>query len=370
MNSRITIATLALGVYAMCVQVACTWNTDDTVASDTVSPKSPLPVREGTVLIDGCALDAWQDASLAQPGMKRLVQNVVFLCLVPRPDGQVTPTDPDARQRLQTLATAIRDRGYSPRFALTFTDGTGAYYDGAQAGAWLADASLRAAWLKEIATFLPAIDGIELDMQRLPNDSLLSVSAWVDELATAIHPQKKLAVYLPPSSESPSDTPGGRAFAVHYLSERADSLRLMTLDYSGRTPGPTTDSTWIKTVYELALSQQLADANPKKFSFAIPLYGADFGPHGIRGVSYTEALGLSLTRGASRPQRLVGGPLSFSYQSTDGEPHQVWTDDAQSLSFLLSAMTYTVIPKDVGIFYYGLGGDDPALFRTLGERTP
>ncbi len=83
-----------------------------------------------------------------------------------------------------------------------------------------------------------------------------------------------------------------------------------------------------------------------------------------RAVTYLEARGLAATAGA----RLARGPthaLTFSWSDAQGVPHVVWFDDAVSTTQALAGFRPEVLPADVGVVFYGLGAEDPALFPAL-----
>ncbi len=353
----VTLAALSLG--------GC-WQTSDVVRTDALAEGAALPKRAGTVVVDGCGLDAWQDATLAAPQTRRVVQTVLFLCLVPRANGDVGPSDPSALGELGRVIAQLRARGYRVHLGVSFTDETGARYDGAQTGAFLADANLRGAWVAALGQRARLADGLEIDLQKLDNAARPSVTAFVGELSQVVRPAVKLGALLPPSVTTPSDLPGGDAFDVPLLAQRTDHFRIMTLDFSEQAPGPTIDTGW--AVDAVKLAQKMAPGHPVDISF--PLYGVDFGPKGPRGVSYLEARGLDAAMRGAPVERTAARTLHFAYQAATGEGHQVWYDDADSTGFALSLWSYEVLPAGVGVTFYGLGAEDPQLFAALAGRTP
>lgn len=322
-----------------------------------------LPKRRGTVIIDGCVVDTWQRATLAQASTKRILQEVVLLCLVPRQDGTVGPRDPSAIAALGVTAGELRAEGYRFHLGIAFTDESGQRYDGTQTSGWLGDRTWRTRFTETLTTFLPVADGFEIDLQFLPNAAQPSVTALVGETAARVRPSHALNVFVPPSVTVPSDLPGGDAFSRPALSAFVDRMRIMTLDYSEGTPGPTIDPGWAVDAIRTAKSDF------PRVDVSYPLYGTDFGPRGRRSIIYAEARTIAQVAAVPIQRGPTGAPF-VSYAAFGGEPHQLWFDDAESTGRALGGWTYDVLPPDVGVLFYGLGAEDPTLFDRLAARTP
>lgn len=322
---------------------------------------TPLPARQGSVVVDGCVLDTWQTATLAAESTRRVLSEVILLCLVPRADGQVAPTDPAARAALARTSTAIGSMGYRVHLGVAFTDETGQRYDGNQTRSLMADAAWRAKVASSLAEFAPMAAGFELDLQGLDDAARSDLTALVAAVSGRVRPDKRLGVFVPPSTTEPSDIRGAEAFDRPALAKLVDRLRVMTLDYSDRGPGPTIDPGWAGT------AARLAAAAGAPVDFAYPLYGTDFGPTGARAVTYLEARGLATVVGASVERGPTQAPF-FRYTASNGEPHEVWFDDAESTGIGLGALDFQTLPPSVGVVFYGLGAEDPSLFGRLAAR--
>jgi hypothetical protein len=140
-------------------------------------------------------------------------------------------------------------------------------------------------------------------------------------------------------------------------------MRIMTLDFSERDPGPTIDSGWAVDAVRLAKN----DFPNVDISF--PLYGQDFGPRGRRATTYLEAIAISSIAGVPIERGPTGAPF-IRYLLFNNEQHQLWFDDAESTGRVLGAWTPEVLPLDVGVLFYGLGAEDPAMFERIGPRMP
>ncbi|MBX3209102.1 MAG: hypothetical protein KF764_28980 [Labilithrix sp.] len=324
-----------------------------------------LPSRTASVVVDGCVLDTWTRATLASAGAKRVLRGgeVILLCLVPREDGTVGPRDPSARSALAGLTEDLKRDGYRVHFGVAFTDESGQRYDGAQTRAFLQSPAWRQRLKETLPLVIEAADGVELDLQSLPNDARPFVTALVAELAAVVRPARRLNVFVPPSVTEPSDLPGGEAFSRKELAPHVDRMRIMTLDYSEQAPGPTIDPGWAVDAVRRARGDFL------NVDVSYPLYGTDFGPRGRRPVVYHDAIAIAALARAPIERGPTGAPF-VRYSAFGGEVHQLWFDDAESTARALGAWSADVLPLDVGVLFYGLGAEDPALFERLGARMP
>jgi hypothetical protein len=359
-KARIVALGLALSTGAV---AGCGVSSGETVESVALRAETPLPARAGTVIVDSCVLDPWQRATLAGPGAKRVLAEVVFLCLVPRLDGTVGPRDPSAVAHLASLVTDLKAEGYAVHLGVSFTDESGQRYDGVQTNAFLGDSKWRTRFEDTLVAAVAPADGIELDLQGLPDAAREAVTTLVSEVSRLVRPGKRLGVFVPPSVTTPSDLPGGEAFARGALAPQVDRMRIMTLDFSDMGPGPTIDPGWAVEALRLARRDSVA------VDIAYPLYGTDFGPRGRRSVSYLEAMG---TAAGSRA-RVERGPTTapfVRFTAYGNEPHELWFDDTDSTAHALAAWSSDVLPLDVGVVFYGLGAEEPGLFERLGARMP
>jgi len=343
--------------------VACAASSGEEAEAVGLRAETPLPARRGTVIVDGCVIDPWQLETLGRPSTKRVVTEVVMLCLVPREDGTVGPRDPSARASLKAQVTQLQKDGYHVFFGVAFTDESGQRYDGTQTRSFLSNPAWRTRFRETLITAAEPVEGVELELQKLPDDARGFVTALASELSQAMRPAKRLAVYVPPSVTVPSDLPGGEAFSRADLARYVDLMRVMTLDYSESRPGPTIEPGWAVDVARLALGDF------SKVDISYPLYGTDFGPRGPRSVTYLEARALAALAGVGF-ERGPTGAAFLRYAAAGGEVHEVWVDDAESTARALGAWSYDVLPQSVGVVFYGLGAEDPALFERLAARMP
>jgi len=337
-----------------------------TPSGDVAEPDTQsIPTRHGTVIADGCLLDGWQMDTLGSSAAKSAIQEVVLDCLLPHADGSVTPNDASAQSDLKTLVASLQSMGYAVSLAASFTTDDGYTYDGAQTATELANATWVASVASNIAEVSSAAvaNGVELDLEQLPASARPNVTSLVAAVASKIRPYKKLGVFLPPQTTTPSDVPGGDAFDVATLASSVDRFRVMTLDFSGSNPGPTIDTGW--AVDALRFAQ--ANASSASFDVAYPLYGNDFTTSGAASVRFTtflEAQGLASTYDVTA-RRGPSQELVLDYTDDAHQTHELWYDDATSTLIGLHAWDAQTLPTSVGVVYYGFGAEDPALWAAI-----
>lgn len=325
--------------------------------------------RHTSVLIDGCALDPWQRTTLASEAARGAISELVLLCLTVRDDGQIGPIDAAARAALEQEVQGLRQSGYEVSLGVTARSDAGSDFAPERIGSFLRSKATRDQATAGLAALAKNGTGLDVALPRLLDGARADLSAWVGELSAAVRPGARLGILAPPSSMEPSDVPGGAAYDLRALAPQVDRIRLLTVDYSccGDGPGPGTEVGWIGDVTRLALAR--VSATP--ISFTLPLYGTAFetlneGRIEERPVTFLEALGLAGNYQA-QVQRTTPGALHFSYTPETGARREVWFDDARSLRGYLRGLDGT-LPAETGVFYYGLGSEDPALWGGLPRR--
>lgn len=326
-----------------------------------------IPKRRGSVVVEGCTLDGYQRDVLAGAAARAVLQEVVLVCPTLDEKGALAPADATERAALATLVGKLRAEGYRVSLAVGARDGDGSTPSPVALAKRLSSATYRADAVAALASIASIVDGLELALPSIDGQARPYVTSFVDALAGAIRPQKRLGLFAPPSYSSPSDLADADTWDLHAIARDLDRVRLMTLDYSCcRAPaGPTTDSGWAVQVLRVAR----AKAPASSYDLALPLYGYDFSGGLATPLGYLDAQALALVHGAS-PSRLPLGELTFTYADADGHGHVVVYDDATSLARDLMAWDATTVPGDVGITFYGLGAEDPALFPRLAGMAP
>lgn len=331
-----------------------------------------VPQRPVTALVDSCVLDSWHRSTLLTPDARKVIGEIVMLCLVPRYDGSVGPSDPAGASALAAVVDELHADGYQVKLGVAFNDESGQASNAAQTSALLLNPDWRAKVVTALTAAVGQAEGIDLDFESLQPAARSGVTAMVQSLAQSLHAKgKKIAVYVPPSTKSPSDVAGGDAYDLAAFDGKVDRVRVTTLDYSDNTsPGPTTDPGWAVSAYRFTR----AYLPNTQMDISYPLYGADFGPHGVRGTSWVEARGIADLAGVSAFDRGPTGAPHFSYSRDDGlggpTGHELWFDDATSTTQALGAWDYSTIPAGTGVLFWGFGAEDPTLWQELARRLP
>lgn len=320
--------------------------------------------RAGTVVVEACSLDATQTSSLTADGnAARVFKDVILLCLAADATGAVTPAG-DERAALARQIAWLRGAGFHGRLGLTLGADRDHPYDAPTARKLLADGDWRGRVAAAVATLGVDHDGIEIALPSLGDGSArLSVGAFVQAMSGAVRPARPLGLFVPPSVKIPSDLPDGDSYNVSFLAPWVDRIRVMTLDFSccGAGPGPTIDSGWAVDAAAIAMN-----SGAKSLDVAVPLYGYDFGPDGETPIGFAEAHDLAIFYRAD-VKREASGALHFEYDDRVKGHHAVWYDDTISTVRTLEAWQPGTLSPEVGVVYYGLGAEDPALWLSLGR---
>ncbi len=317
--------------------------------------------RNGTVVVESCGIDPWQTATLEADDTRAVVGDVILICLYVR-DGIAEPLAPADRASVSAVVASLQQRGY--RVQLGVTTGEDPTAGQSTLDSVLADSTRRAALTASISAYAPLANGITVVPPALAAKSEASFRAFVSELSAAV-PNRKISLFAPPQSMTPSDVPAGDAIKLAALANQLSHSYLMTLDLHccDGEPGPTTASDWISTVVSFARPQ----VGTSTLSFSLPLYGTYFGNgQRQRQVSYLEAAGLAAHHHIEVRRHDDTDSLYFTFSEAGGVS-TIYFDDSQSLLRTLSEVDQQV-PAEVGVLYYGLGSEDPALFRNLKER--
>lgn len=319
----------------------------------------PVRKRPGTLVIERCTLDPGQREALSQDALRSVVGTAILICPAIR-EGAVTPRDPDAQQAMTSTISFLRSRLPRVELGITARDELGQDLSSTRLAALLRDPVQRDLTATAAAAFASQADGLVVALPPLPGQSEADVTAWVKALA-AQTPGRKPAILAPPSSTEPSDLPMGSAVNLTSLAGSLRSVYSLTLDYSccDGQPGPTTDATWAASVVSLASRQSGGLAQ----SFALPLYGVQFTGSVTRPLSYLAAAGLASAQHL-QVLRAEDGSLHYSFSDAKNQRNEVWFDDAHTTARRLHELD-SLVGAEVGVLYYGLGDEDPALWSTL-----
>ncbi len=201
-------------------------------------------------------------------------------------------------------------------------------------------------------------DGIDIDYETLPASSRDVYSAFMQELAAALHAEQKLlTVAVHAKTEDHGGWGGFQDWKL--LGEICDRVRVMTYDYSwrGGGPGPIAPLSWVAGVAEYGRSVVPAE----KLQLGIPFYGYNWGEgEDALAQTWTDIQGLieQYQPDVNFRARDRSGPIEesfFNYRQA-GEERTVWFADYRSLSAKLELVEQMDLS---GIAIWRLGNEDP-----------
>lgn len=209
--------------------------------------------------------------------------------------------------------------------------------------------------------------GIDIDYEGLGSSLRDDFSAFIRELATALHAQNKLLTVAVHAKDSDYGGLGGFQDWAE-IGKYVDQLRIMTYDYHwrGSSPGPVAPAYWIESVTEYALSV----VEPSKIFLGVHFYGYDWPPDGSatpRPWSVLEEIINEQGSTVNFVERNGKGPVEesyFNYRASQGT-HQVWFMTETGLASKIK----TVQELDLaGIAIWQLGYEKPEYWRTVREN--
>jgi spore germination protein len=210
-------------------------------------------------------------------------------------------------------------------------------------------------------------DGIDIDYESLSSSLRDDYSAFIAELAAAMHQNDKLLTVAVHAKDSDYGGLGGFQDWVE-IGKHVDQLRIMTYDYHwrGGSPGPVAPAYWIESVTEYA--QSVVD--PSKVMLGVHFYGYDWPPNGsatARPWSIIQEIiderGATVNFMESNARGRVEESY-FLYRSPQGT-RQVWFMTQTGLASKIK----TVQEQDLaGIAIWQLGYEKPEYWETVRQN--
>lgn len=285
---------------------------------------------------------------------------------VPTESGQVVFASQDAQQsQSQTEALAS---SHHVLIVPTIANYVGDTWDGRLIHHLITDPQARAAHLAAIVELARSHQwaGIDLDYESLRAADRAAYSAFIHDLAAALHRvQKRLTLTVHAKTAEPGDWSGARAQDWRALGASADEVRVMAYDYSTDTspPGAIAPVAWVQSVLQLAV----AEVPRAKIVLGLATYGYDWmSGEQAQDLQWADAEALAQAHSA----KVMWDPTSaspwFAYTDAGGHPHTVWYENARSLQAKLDlALRYRI----GGVVLWRLGGEDPAIWELLRQAT-
>jgi spore germination protein YaaH len=285
--------------------------------------------------------------------------------------GVITASHGWGGNAVNAIVQAAKDNGV--RVVQTVT-----LFDNAAIGRLLASPSRRATAIRNIIDEIKrgGGEGVNIDFEFVPRTAKADFVTFMRDLTRDMHdeiPGSEVTIAMPAVDWS-------GAYDYDELALASDGLMIMAYGYhwTGGPPGPLsplrTQSPWTSRSLTWTIDDYFrygGAENRAKFILGLPFYGNDWPttsdavPGTSRGtgraIVYRSAVAQAEQRGR-RWESITSTPY-YAYNASDGW-HQVWYDDAESLS----AKIGLVVERDIGgigIWALGYDGTRPELFDTI-----
>ncbi len=208
-------------------------------------------------------------------------------------------------------------------------------------------------------------DGINLDIERINLADREKFSLLVKELYLRLDPQGfKVTVCVPAKTRDDITSTWSGPFDYKQIGRYAHYVIIMTYDEHGYDsgPGPIASSGWVRDVAGYAVK----NIPPEKILLGIPGYGFDWvQQQPPRYISFAQASELAACQGVNIMWDNAGKVPYFTYRDIDQQEHQVWFENASSLSYKLDIVEEFNLR---GIAIWRLGLEDPADWEVLNNK--
>lgn len=164
--------------------------------------------------------------------------------------------------------------------------------------------------------------GFDLDMENISSGDRDAFSAFVAQLAGALHARGKTLTMAIPAKTSDVRTGWAGPYDYAALGKSADLILLMTYDfsYSGGPPGSIAPQDWVDKVAAYAVSQMPAE----KVLLGLAFYGYDWNKTQggrARALIYPQAAALAKQYGTQIATDPTSLSATFSYSAKAGDPY-------------------------------------------------
>lgn len=203
-------------------------------------------------------------------------------------------------------------------------------------------------------------DGIDLDYENLRAADRDRLTSLVQRLVGELRPLGKVVtVDVHPKTDDAGDDPRNEAQDFAALGAAADELRLMAYDFHNdeSEPGPIAPADWVRDV----LGYMLSVVPAERVVVGVPLFGYDWKGEQADGLTWEEVTAIETANAASVEGIAHEDESAFRYQ-VEGDTREVWFYDADNI---LARVDLAREHGVGGVFFWRLGGEDPALWQRL-----
>jgi len=242
-------------------------------------------------------------------------------------------------------------------------------WDTALAHKVLSNTEIRKKFISNLLSLLRTnqYKGVNIDFEALsPKDRVL-FSKFIQAVSKKLSTNGYLTMVSVPAKvkDNPTDSWSG-AYDFKTLGKCANFIQIMTYDETGywwNLPGSVASLPWINASLNYAVSVM----SPKKVLMGIGAYGNDWNITSRkitenRRVPLSEIPQLLKRTGATPIRDKASASLHFRYKDQKGHTHEVWYDDATSIS---KKAQYTNKYKLGGISIFALGMEGPDFWGAI-----
>ncbi|MBO8169636.1 MAG: S-layer homology domain-containing protein [Thermoanaerobacteraceae bacterium] len=202
------------------------------------------------------------------------------------------------------------------------------------------------------------LDGINLDLENIPVEDKQLFNRFAGQMAAELHKLGKTLSIALPATEVLPGTGWAQAYDYETLAEIADYIVVMTYDQHWETPGPVAALPWVEQVIK-TLSQKIPR---EKLVLGLPFYGRWWiNGRRVKEISYKGALNIAANYMEQPKWDAEAQSPYLDFVDADGNRHQVWYEDANSLGTKLGLMEKYNL---AGTACWRLGLEDPAFWET------
>ena len=207
-------------------------------------------------------------------------------------------------------------------------------------------------------------DGVHIDFEDIYYEDRFLLSDFYRELGEALKSRGLYYVVSTPARTSDRPTnPFSAAFDYALLGQVVDELSIMLYNehgWPGSGPGPVVSIGWMEKVLRYALTKMRA----AKITAAVSVFGFDFNLTTKKNTYVTYNMALNIARKYNQQVNFdqpTQTPM-FSYQDEQGNQHEVWFENADSIrgKLLLANRLGTR-----GVALWRLGMEDPAIWPMI-----
>ncbi|HET9253655.1 MAG TPA: glycosyl hydrolase family 18 protein [Pseudonocardiaceae bacterium] len=208
--------------------------------------------------------------------------------------------------------------------------------------------------------------GIDIDYEDLHGGDREVFSTFVSNLGDALHAKDKiLSVAVFAKTSDAGDDQRNVAQDYKAIGAAVDEVRLMAYDYhwSASTPGPVAPITWIREVLAYAKTEIPAE----RIVLGVPVAGFDWSDGKGEPVSWLQCYGRTKAYNATLQYDRLSQSPSFRYTDSQGRPHEVWFENAESTTAKLEAAKAAGIR---GVYLWMFGDEDDRTWNALHQILP